>query len=113
MSKRIIFLLILVCAMLFFAACGPARKISKQYEGNGRDMLFADFGEPQRVLELENGNEMFIYIKETAVRETEIGTGSFTLDPRVSPSFIKEEIFRFEIDKDGVVVDTQYEKRQR
>ncbi len=101
-------------AILFIlSACSVNRKISRQYEGQGRETLLSEFGEPSRVLELENGNVMFIYIKETVIKETEIGTGSFTLDPRVSPSFIKEEIYRFEIDEQGVIVDTQYEKRHQ
>jgi hypothetical protein len=45
------------------------------------------------------------------VKETVIGTGRGTLDPRISPSFTKVEVSMFEVDNKGIVVRTAFEKR--
>ena len=109
MVKKIISLLILIGLL----SCSVQKKIERSFEGKGRETLIKEFGEPQKIVPLEDGNQLFIYIKETFVRETEIGTGSFTLDKRISPSFIKEETYRFTIDKEGLITKVSYEKREK
>jgi hypothetical protein len=99
--------------MIALASCSVQKKIEHKYNGNGRDLLLSDFGEPRKIIDLEDGNQLFLYVKETFVREAEIGTGRFTLDKRVSPSFIKEEIYRFVVDSDGIILLSEYEKRQK
>lgn len=109
MLKNFIFFIFLFSLM----ACSPSKKISRNYLGEGREVLFEEFGEPQKVLELKNGHQQFIYVKEQYIHETNIGIGRTTLDPRVSPGFIKEETFRFELDGEGIIVGTDYEKKQK
>ena len=92
-------------------ACSISGQLTRKYEGKGVELLYRDLGNPQKTLNLDNGNRLFVYEKETYVRQTEIGTGRGTLDPRVSPSFIKIETSRFEVDGKGIVVRTEYEKR--
>ena len=92
-------------------ACSISGQLTRKYEGKGVELLYRDLGNPQKTLNLDNGNRLFVYEKETYVRQTEIGTGCGTLDPRVSPSFIKIETSRFEVDGKGIVVRTEYEKR--
>lgn len=100
--------------MIFaLASCSIDRKISRKFDGEGRELLLSRFGEPTKIITLDNGNERFIYIKETYIHETEIGTGGFTADPRISPSFVKEETYRFEVDPSGTIVNSSYEKRHK
>ncbi|MDA3881007.1 MAG: hypothetical protein PF436_11520 [Prolixibacteraceae bacterium] len=93
-----------------FAACSVSKKIERNYMGQSRAMLLYDMGEPDRIVELENGGERFFYVKEEIIRETAIGTGKTTLDPRVSPGFTKIETYRFDINEDGFIVNTGYTK---
>ena len=106
LKKEVLFLM-----LGFLFSCSIQNKLTRKYEGEGREVLLADFGEPQKIVDLKNGKQRFIYTKETYVKETEIGTGRGTLDPKVSPAYIKEETYRFDIDQQGIVVDTSYEKR--
>jgi len=92
-------------------ACSVSGKLSRKYEGKGVEVLYSELGEPKKMLTLENGNRLFVYEKEVYIKETVIGTGRGTLDPRVSPSFVKVEVSRFEIDNKGIVVRTEFEKR--
>jgi len=109
MVKQIFFLLLLLVLM----ACSVQKKLEQKYLGFGREHVIADFGEPLKVVDLGKGIERFIYVKESYVRETEIGTGRGTLDPRISPSFIKEETWRFDIDSNGIIIGNTYEKRHK
>lgn len=109
MIKYILFF-ILITGLL---ACSVERKLARNFEGEGREKLFQEFGEPFKIVNLENGNQRFIYIKESFIKETEIGTGRFTMDTRMSPSFIKEETYKFDIDKNGFILETYYEKKKK
>jgi hypothetical protein len=109
MIKQLIFLVLVSILM----ACSVQKKLDRKYLGAGREQLIADFGEPLKVVDLGKGIERFIYVKESYVRETEIGTGRGTLDPRISPSFIKEETWRFDIDSNGIIIGNTYEKRHK
>ena len=99
--------------ILLYSSCSIQQKVERQFEGEGREEVLKAFGEPQKIMNLEGGKQLFVYVKETFVRETEISTGDFTLDKRVSPSFVKEETFRFVIDQQGIVTDALYEKRTK
>ncbi|HPR33763.1 MAG TPA: hypothetical protein PLK12_16800 [Prolixibacteraceae bacterium] len=109
--KRIPTSFVFITFLLAFCACSPAHRISGKYSGKGVENVYRDFGEPKSLTELNDGNRLFLYQKETLVKETTIGTGDFTLDPRISPAYLKTEIFRFVVDKEGVVVDVRYEKK--
>ena len=109
MLKYFIVFIIIIAS----CACSIDRKVSRKFDGEGRDMLIKEFGEPTKIIMLENGNTRFIYIKESFIRETEIGTGGFTMDPRISPAYIKVETYRFEINDEGFILDSSYEKKQR
>lgn len=105
--KKLIFLIFI----LGFFGCTVQRSLSGKYVGKGVELLYADFGEPKRLDVLENGHKLFVYEKETLVKETVIGTGKMTLDKRMSPAFIKVEAYKFEIDNQGIIVKTIYEKK--
>ena len=109
MVKYFISLLVLTSLL----SCSVQKKIERSFEGKGREALIKEFGEPQKIVPLEDGKQLFIYVKETYVRETEISTGSFTLDKRMSPSFVKEETYKFTIDEQGFVTKASYEKREK
>ena len=109
MVKNILILLIIIA----FAGCSMSKKIERKFDGEGRDLLISEFGEPQSIVELKDGSQLFIYVKETYIRETEIGTGQFTLDKRISPGFVKQETFKFIIDSNGVINSSSYEKSQK
>lgn len=112
-EKKMVKYFLLFFVILVFCSCNVDQKISRRFDGEGRELLLREFGEPTKIIKLDNGNERFIYIKETYIRETEIGTGGFTMDPRISASFIKEETYRFEINQNGTIVDSSYEKKQK
>jgi hypothetical protein len=100
----------LVLLFLLFA-CSVGKKMERNFLGQGREYLLQEKGEPTKIIELDNSRERFIYIEEEEIRETTIGTGKATLDPKISPGFTKIEIYRFEINEQGIIVDTGYEKR--
>jgi len=101
-------------SVLFLAlllSCSVSNGLSRKYEGKGVEVLYREFGAPKITVDLENGNRLFVYEKETFVKQTEIGMGRGTLDPRISPSFVKVEVSRFEVDNKGIIVRTEYEKK--
>jgi hypothetical protein len=106
MAKRVLFFIV----MAFMVSCTASQRLAGQYEGKGAEVLFRDFGEPEEVLKTDDGNRIFVYKKETLVRETTIGTGRGTLDERVSPAIMKIETYKFVLDNEGFIVDTVYEK---
>jgi hypothetical protein len=97
--------------LVLLIACSVSGNLSRKYEGKGVENLYRDLGEPKSTVALENGNRLFVYEKDIFIKETEIGTGRGTLDKRVSPSFMKVEISRFEVNNKGIVVRTEYEKK--
>lgn len=107
MTKLITFILL----AFFVASCALSQQISNKYVGKGAEALFSDFGEPNEVIKTDEENRIFIYLKETYVKETTIGTGRGTLDERISPAFIKVETFKFILDKEGIIIETSYEKK--
>jgi len=107
MVKYLISGLILVLML----ACSVSGNLSRKYEGKGVELLYSELGEPKNTIDLKNGNRLFVYEKETIVKQTEIGMGRGTLDPRISPSFMKVEVSKFEVDNKGIVVRTEYERR--
>jgi len=100
-----------ILVVILLVGCSVHNKISRKYERNGREVVLSEFGEPHKIIEMKDGNQLFIYVKESFIRETEIGTGGFTMDKRISPAFIKEETYRFLIDANGVVSKATYEKK--
>jgi hypothetical protein len=103
----------LIALLVALSACSVSRKMERRYTGSTRDVLLKEMGEPNRIVKLEAGKELFIYEKEKFIRETEIGTGKPTLDPRMSPAFTRVETYRFTIDSKGVILSTDYEKSYR
>jgi hypothetical protein len=103
--------LAIVLLMFLMISCSVTSSLSRKYEGKGLEALYKDMGYPKSVSELSNGNKLYKFEKTTYVKETEISTGRGTLDPRISPSYSKVEIFLFEINKEGVIVKTDYQKR--
>jgi hypothetical protein len=102
--------ILMIGLFVLCAGCSPNRQLAKKYEGKGREQLVQNFGEPTRIQKNDLNQDVFEYIKETIVRETTIGTGRATLDPRISPGFVKVEIRRFIIDSKGIVIKAEYEK---
>lgn len=108
MQKKILLLLIVV---VIFGSCTVKQKLSQKYVGVGVERLYKDFGASVKTTEIENKNKIIVFEKETFVKETIIGTGRTTLDPRISPAYTKVEVYRFEVDPQGIVVWTDYEKK--
>ncbi len=104
-------ILIFFSLFFVFAACSVSQKVSSKYKGKGVEILYKELGSPKSVTEMDNGNKLFVYEKETIVRSTEISTGRGTLDPRISPAYSKVETFLFEVNSEGLIIDTGYEKR--
>jgi hypothetical protein len=103
--------LALIFVVVMMVACSVTSKLSHKYVGKGVELLYKEMGTPKSISKLANGNSLYAFEKETFVRSTEIGTGRGTLDPRISPSFAKVETFLFEVNNEGIIVDTEYEKR--
>jgi hypothetical protein len=103
--------LIIIFVLALMVSCSMTSKLSNKYVGRGVELLYKELGYPKTVSEMSNGNKLFEYEKETFIRQTEIGTGRGTLDPRISPSFSKVETYWFEVNKEGIIVHTNYEKR--
>lgn len=99
--------------LIMLISCSMEKKVARNYPGEGRDVILKEFGEPDKIVALDNGNTRLIYMKETRIRETPIGTGGFTLDQRMSSAFIKEETWRFDVNQKGMVEKASYEKRSR
>jgi hypothetical protein len=92
-------------------SCSQQKVLVRKYEGEGREKLLREMGEPNRIISQTDGKQWFIYRKETAIRETVIGTGSYTPDPRISPGFLRIETYRFLIDQNGAIEKVNYEKQ--
>ncbi|MDA3817966.1 MAG: hypothetical protein PF486_11360 [Prolixibacteraceae bacterium] len=105
--KRILVNMFLLVLLL---GCSVSKKLERNYLGQGREYVLKQKGEPTKIIELENDNERFIYVEEEEIRETTIGTGKATLDPKISPGFTKIEIYRFEVNEKGIIVGAGYEK---
>ena len=105
---RNVFVFLLLGLLL---SCSVQKKLTRKYEGEGRELLLSNFGEPSKIVDLGNGFQRFIYVKEKYIHETEFSTGRTTLDPRISPGYIKEETYRFDVNLQGIVVSSSYEKR--
>ncbi len=104
---RTIFLLFLVTALM---ACSPQKKLAKKYLGEGREVLVTALGEPQREERLENGNVLMVYRKETVIKPTSVNTGRFTLDPMVSPGYLKVKESSFVLNPKGIVIETNFKE---
>lgn len=105
--------IIAILTTLTLVSCSPQRSLSRKYEGKGREQIISEFGEPQSIQTFDNGNQMFEYVKETVIRDTPIGTGRHTIEPMISPGFVKVEVRQFIIDNKGIVTNTNYEKLYR
>lgn len=103
--------LLLLFLIVIMVSCSVTNSLSNKYAGEGVETLYKEMGYPKTVSELDNGNKLFEYEKETLIKETEISTGRGTLDHRMSPSYIKVETYYFEVNKDGIIVRTDYKKR--
>ena len=103
--------LVAIIVVLLLVSCGISSRLSRKYDGKGLEILYGEMGKPKTITNLDDGNRLFVFEKSTFIKETNIGTGSFALDPRVSPSFIKIETYKFIIDGKGIVVNSSYEKK--
>ena len=106
MKKVLYFVLLIV----FMASCSVQSKLSRSFKGEGREKLIMEFGSPDSIIKRDDESEIYVYVTETRIRATEINTGSFTLDKRMSPSMIKVERKLFYISEDGIILACQYEK---
>jgi len=103
--------LILFFVIALMVSCSMNANLSRKYEGKGVEVLYKELGSPKSVRDLGDGTKLFEYEKETFVKETTFGTGRGTLDPKISPSFVKVETYWFKVDNNGIVVQTDYQKR--
>lgn len=96
--------------VVFLASCSPQAKLKRNFMGERISEVSTEYGSFVRKIELENGNQLFVYKKETPIRPTIVDPGQHTLDPRISPGYTKIEWFKFEINKQGIIVNTFYKK---
>jgi len=106
MIRNFLFLILITALM----ACSPQKKLARKYLGEGREVLVNTLGEPQREERLENGNMLLVYRKETAIRPTAVSTGRFTLDPMVSPGYLKIRESSFILNPKGIVIETGFKE---
>ena len=102
---------ILLLAVVFMAACGTQKKISRQYVNRPVADLTEAFGEPKAVIESADGY-IFIYEKEKELESTEISQGRLTLDPIITPKVIKTTRYYFVV-KNDIVISAKLEEEYK
>ncbi len=104
--KRILLIFFVLGAL---ASCSPQAKLKRDFVGERLTEVSSKYGSPYQTIDLENGNQLLVYKKETIIRATVVDSGQHTLDPRVSPGYTKVEFFKFEVNPQGMVVKTYYD----
>lgn len=105
------FIHILLAATLI-TACGPQRKLQKEFTGKPVKELEDTYGKPASIIEL-GSDSVYVFEKSEKLKPTEISQGRLTLDPIVTPAVVKTERFYFTV-KNGRVTtvrkDEAYER---
>jgi hypothetical protein len=106
MQKFVIILLIVLTGI----SCSPQKKLARKFNGEGREVLIKQFGEPHREARFDDGKTLVVFRKEQVIRPTTVSTGRFTPDPMVSPGYLKIEEKHFILDEKGIVIQSLLKK---
>ena len=102
-------MLILLGLMIGFAGCSIQSKLIRDYKGKTQEELMLSMGRPTRVETVAGGRKIDIYEKSKFLKAAPISTGQFQYDRFESPKAIKNEIYRFYLNANGVIDDVKYE----
>ncbi len=104
MNKKInlIKYLTIILTPLILCFCSSYSHI-KKLKGENAARIIEEFGKPDMVIPRKT-DSLYIYLKETELRSTEISQGKLTLDPMVSPGVTKTERYTFTI-SNGIVTN--------
>ena len=107
MGTRII--VILMGIMIGLAGCSVQSQLVRDYKGKTQEELMLQMGRPTRIETLSGGRKINIYEKSKFLKAAAINTGQFQYDRFESPKAIKNEIYKFYINAQGLVDDVKYE----
>ncbi|NEW83278.1 MAG: hypothetical protein GZ094_13035 [Mariniphaga sp.] len=100
---------ILLGLLISLAGCSVQNKLSREYKGKTHEELMLGLGRPTSVEPLPGGRKVEIYEKSTFLKSTPINTGQFQYDKFESPKAIKNEIYKFYFNAQGVIEDVKCE----
>ncbi len=104
--KQIVLILLLTG---FLASCSMQSKLSRQFNGEPIEQVKESFKSiPVTEIPQRNGNTKVIFTKEAKLPGTVINQGEKSLDPITTPPVTKIEQFIFEVDKNGIVINSEY-----
>lgn len=102
-------MVILLGLIIGLAGCSTQSKLIRDYKGKTQEELMLTMGRPTRVEIIAEGRKINIYEKSKFLKAAAINTGQFQYDRFESPKAIKTEIYKFYLNKNGVIEDVKYE----
>ncbi|VAW20754.1 hypothetical protein MNBD_BACTEROID01-1122 [hydrothermal vent metagenome] len=96
--------LAIILTPLVLCSCSPYSYL-KKLKGENAVRIIEKLGRPDMVIPRKT-DSLYIYLKETELRSTEISQGKLTLDPMVSPGVTKTERYTFTI-SNGIVTNVK------
>lgn len=110
MRQRLIILFIL----LITVSCGIQSQLKRSYQGRNIEYLTESFKTlPSVKTPLKNGLYRLTFTKKARLTSTPINQGTGSLDPLSSPAALKTEYYIFIINRDDIVISTEYEKEYK
>ena len=106
---RIRLIIILLGLMIGFGGCSVQSKLIRNYKGKTQEELMLTMGRPTRVETFTDGRKINIYETSKFLKAAAINTGQFQYDRFESPKAIKNEIYKFYLNTNGVIEDVKYE----
>ncbi len=107
MRKRLLF--IFISLMIWCSGCSIESKLIRNYKGKTQEELMLSMGRATRVETVSGGGKINIYEKSKFLKAAPINTGQFQYDKFESPKAIKNEIYKFYLNVQGVIEDVSYE----
>jgi outer membrane protein assembly factor BamE (lipoprotein component of BamABCDE complex) len=102
-------LILLFGIMIGLAGCSVQSQLVREYKGKTQEELMLQMGRPTQVETLSGGRKINIYEKSKFLKAATINTGQFQYDRFESPKAVKNEVFKFYFNSQGVVDDVKYE----
>lgn len=100
---------ILLGLLISLAGCSVQHKLSREYKGKTHEDLMLGLGRPTSVEPLSGGRKIEIYQKSKFLKPAPINTGQFQYDKFESPKAIKNEVYKFYFNAQGVIEDVKCE----
>ena len=105
--------LILLFFVVLAVACGPQKKLQRNYVGQPVSAIEKEFGKAKTVFEKESSTD-YIFEKMEYLKSAEISQHKLTLDPMVSPQARKTTQYYVTV-VDGIItkirIEEEYERR--